>query len=337
MKCDFHMHTIFSDGKVWPTTRVDEAWRTGLDAIAITDHVESQHHKGDVSTNRNRSFEIAEPQGRLFDVLVIRGAEITKKLPPGHLNAIFLTDANPVEKPDFRQAIKAAIDQKAFVFWNHPSHEHPQKKSEWFPEHTELYEKGWMHGIEVVNGMTYYPEAHAWCLEKKLTMMCNSDIHEPLTLYGEGKPGDHRPMTLVLVKEKTPEALKEALFARRTLVYMGNMLIGEEPYLRPIYEASVSPVRSGLTLKGKDRALLQIRNRSEISFELEAVGEPAEVSAPKSLTLHRERVSLCEVRAKAPGQTGTKKLSLPYVVKNLLIAPGKGLPVNVEFEAAFTP
>ena len=40
--CDFHMHTVFSDGRVWPTVRVDEAWREGLDAIAITDHLEYQ-------------------------------------------------------------------------------------------------------------------------------------------------------------------------------------------------------------------------------------------------------------------------------------------------------
>jgi len=39
LKCDFHMHTVFSDGDVWPTVRVDEALRDGLDAIAITDHL----------------------------------------------------------------------------------------------------------------------------------------------------------------------------------------------------------------------------------------------------------------------------------------------------------
>ena len=32
LKCDFHMHTVFSDGLVWPTVRVDEAYREGLDA-----------------------------------------------------------------------------------------------------------------------------------------------------------------------------------------------------------------------------------------------------------------------------------------------------------------
>jgi len=25
LKCDFHMHTVYSDGLVWPTVRVDEA------------------------------------------------------------------------------------------------------------------------------------------------------------------------------------------------------------------------------------------------------------------------------------------------------------------------
>ena len=40
LKGDFHLHTVFSDGDVWPTVRVSEAWRDGLDVIAITDHNE---------------------------------------------------------------------------------------------------------------------------------------------------------------------------------------------------------------------------------------------------------------------------------------------------------
>ena len=30
LKCDFHIHTIFSDGIVWPSLRVQEAWEEGL-------------------------------------------------------------------------------------------------------------------------------------------------------------------------------------------------------------------------------------------------------------------------------------------------------------------
>ena len=39
LKCDFHIHTVFSDGQEWPSMRVNEAWNDGLDAIAITDHI----------------------------------------------------------------------------------------------------------------------------------------------------------------------------------------------------------------------------------------------------------------------------------------------------------
>ena len=39
---DFHQHTVFSDGLVWPTIRVDEAVRDGLDAISLTEHLEYQ-------------------------------------------------------------------------------------------------------------------------------------------------------------------------------------------------------------------------------------------------------------------------------------------------------
>ena len=45
LKGDMHMHTIFSDASVWPTTRVDEAVMEGLDFLCITDHVDGRLHK----------------------------------------------------------------------------------------------------------------------------------------------------------------------------------------------------------------------------------------------------------------------------------------------------
>jgi hypothetical protein len=40
LKANFHLHTVFSDGNVWPTVHVQEAWRDGLDVIALTEHAE---------------------------------------------------------------------------------------------------------------------------------------------------------------------------------------------------------------------------------------------------------------------------------------------------------
>lgn len=48
LKCDFHQHTVFSNGSVWPNIRVQEAVKDGLDAISITDHLEYQPHEDDI-------------------------------------------------------------------------------------------------------------------------------------------------------------------------------------------------------------------------------------------------------------------------------------------------
>ncbi|HDR51185.1 MAG TPA: histidinol-phosphatase, partial [Mariniphaga anaerophila] len=117
LKCDFHMHTVFSDGTVWPTVRVEEAWREGLDAISITDHIEYRPHSKDVVSDHNRSFEIAEPLAKSLNILLIRGAEITRSMPPGHLNALFIRNANLLEREDVFDALREARDQGAFIFW----------------------------------------------------------------------------------------------------------------------------------------------------------------------------------------------------------------------------
>jgi hypothetical protein len=114
------------------------------------------------------------------------------------------------------------------------------------------------------------------------------------------------------------------------------MLIGEEQYLQPVFQSSVSVVNPSVSIQGKERAYLQIRNRSEINLELQVATQPNDVSVPSTLTLRRDSVNLCQLRSKTLGQDWRKKVAIPCVVKNLLVAPGKGLPVTIEFEVAFT-
>jgi hypothetical protein len=77
-----------------------------------------------------------------------------------------------------------------------------------------MYENKWLHGMEVANGSTYYPQAHQWCLDKNLTMIGSSDIHEPAVDVAY-TPQQHRTVTLVLAKERSVEAIREAVFAGR--------------------------------------------------------------------------------------------------------------------------
>lgn len=337
LKCDFHIHTVFSDGLVWPSVRAEEAWREGLDGVAITDHIEYQPHKSDLSTNHNRSFEIASAAGEELGLVMVKGSEITRKMPPGHLNAIFLTNSESLAQTDWRDSTRIAHEQGAFIFWNHPGWE-PQLKSNtvaWYDEHTWLLEQGFLQGIEVVNGRDYYPEAHRWAIEKKLTMMSNSDIHQPLNLDYHVHDGDHRPITLVFAKNRTREGIKEALFARRTAVYSANRLIGDEQFLKPIFENSIRFNQTTLTLKGTKQVILQVSNSSDVDYELERVGDSSDIKVPKSLIVAARKTVLFEISAKSGAPKGEKKTELTYVVTNLLVGPNQPLVVRLPLVVNF--
>ena len=337
LACDFHMHTVFSDGNVWPTIRAQEAWRQGLHAFSITDHLEYLPHKDDVKVDYNRSYEIARPGAEAVHLTIIRGAEITRDMPPGHFNAIFLKDAALLRRDLWRESFKAAVDQQAFIFWNHPGWrgQQPDGVARWYEEHTELLEKGWLHGIEVVNEKEYYPEAHRWCLEKKLTMLGNSDIHAPIQMEYELDRGEHRPMTLVFALENSEKAIKEALFARRTVVYFGNTLIGEEVYLRPIFDRSIEIEINDIRITGKGSAYIGIRNHSQIDFELVAEGTNDDLTYPDQLRLWGGRTTLCSISAKSNQIRGQKEETLNFTVKNLKITPESGLPVALTLQVNY--
>ncbi|UCE07610.1 MAG: histidinol-phosphatase [bacterium] len=338
LKCDFHMHSVFSDGSVWPTVRVEEAWREGLDAISITDHIEYLSHKTDIPlTDHNRSYEIAKTRADELGLILIKGAEITRDMPPGHFNAIFLNDINPLDIEDWRDAFKAANEQGAFVFWNHPGWRQVDEIPIWYDEHTELFENKVFRGIEIVNHYSYYSKAFQWALDKKLTLIGNSDVHSPIHVTFDLAHGQHRPITLVFAKEKSEPAIKEALLARRTAVYFNKLLMGEEKFLKPIFKGSIEILNLNVSIKGSGRANIQIHNQSDLIFELVSEKEIEEVSIPEGIKLYPDRTMLFQIKGKSKSLSGKKKFSIPFVVENLLIDPDKGLPVTLDIEINFIP
>ncbi len=319
LKCDFHMHTVFSDGNVWPTVRVDEAWREGLDAIAISDHIEYQPHKNDIPTNHARPYEIAASKAKDMNILLIRACEITRDTPPGHYNALFVKDIPALEIKDFLTQMKAANEQGAFVFWNHPGWKQKANESYWFDIHKTLVDGKLIQGIEPFNGGQYYKDAHTWAGQYNLTLIGNSDEHSPFDPPTENH-ANHRTMTLVFAKDRSLDGIHEALKAGRTAVWAGNQIAGKVEFLKALFEASVEfcPVfhRSGTT------ASLEVRNKSDVPFELGRKGSKSLILESNSTTILRPTVDK---------ETG--KADLKYEVKNLLIEPGKGLPITVIISA----
>ena len=108
-------------------------------------------------------------------VLLVQAAEITRDMPPGHFNALFIKNDSLLTIKDPLKAIEEAAKQNAFILWNHPGWKAQQPDTTlWWEKHTELFENDLMHGIEVFNSRSYYPEALDWANEKELTMFGNT-------------------------------------------------------------------------------------------------------------------------------------------------------------------
>jgi len=334
LKCDLHMHTVFSDGNVWPTIRVDEAWREGLDVIAISDHIEYHPYQDDIPVKFGRVYEIAKPRAEMYGLIIIQAAEITRQMPPGHFNCLFLKDVAALDQPDFWDAINEASRQDAFIFWNHPGWRQEDEIPIWYDDHTKLYDQGLMHGMEVVNGRSYYPLALEWCVEKDITMIGNTDVHAPIGMDYDLSMGDQRTITLVYATDRTEAAVKEALIDGRTVVYSGEMLIGKEDLLKPLFNHSIELVNNDLDFSSGGTFYIQIANKSEIPFNLVSTGQPEDVEYPEEITLHAERTVIMPVRLSKKATNDAGGIKLTYVVKNLLINIDTGLPVELFIKGA---
>ena len=292
---DLHTHSVFSDGVVWPIIRVQESERDGLALLAVTEHLEYQPWQEDIPhPDRNRSYVVAAEYAAESEseVIVVNGAEITRSMPPGHVNAVFISDANallvkssgadymarlrpstPEEQAASEReawlAIEAANGQNAFVFWNHPNWpaQRPDGVAKLTDMHRELIADGLLHGIEVANGDFYSAESLQIALDNDLAILGVSDVHYLIDWDYTPHAGGHRTATLVFAEERTAESIKEALHANRTVAWFGNWLIGREDALMPLLEASL---RLTKVERSPGDKLIDIRlsNLSDAAFDL---------------------------------------------------------------------
>jgi len=299
LKCDFHMHTVFSDGHVWPDVRVQEAWQEGLDAISITDHVEYHPHSKDVAVDHNRPYEISKEAAARSNILFVKGTEITRSTPPGHFNALFIGDAsdyiahNRGNEMD-KEAVSKAAEQNAFIFWNHPGWKvnSIEGSYEWIDFVDELYNERMLHGIEVFNGFGFHKKALDWCIDKGLTVIGTSDMHNLIEHGYDLNDIVHRSMTLVFAEDRTLDALREALEAGRTVAWASKYLAGKEELLSKLFYASVSIApshysRTRTNNEGEETVTnsYEISNNSDLYFELElksGIGTENIVLSPRS-------------------------------------------------------
>lgn len=295
-KADLHTHTIYSDGSVTPTWRVREAWRDGLDIIAITDHLEvrryektilnhlrkynpdGEPHKyvyagsakvpvndDPVMSDFNVSYEEAEKAAKKYPVHVIKAIEISRTKATGSdYNALFVKDIEKIYDKDHFQVLRNAKKQGCLVVHNHPVIRRVEATMTEFEE--AAMAEGLFDGIEIVNGNTLYPPIMRRAVENNLFMVAASDAHHPISSI-DFEEGIYRTMTLIFAKENNEKGIKEALKARRTLGYCGGHIMGEENLLRDFFNASISVALMSENSKGA--RTYAITNNSSIAYKLQ--------------------------------------------------------------------
>lgn len=284
-KADLHTHTMFSDGRVTPEWRVDEAWMDGLDVVAITDHIENRPYvvripkyldgvevkvekEKDIAVDLNASVKLAQVQAKKLNMLLVPGSEISRPYKTvGHLNALFTTDNNVIPAKDPLQALRNAKAQGAIVQFNHPGTGRTSLDLTEFE--INAYKEGLIDGIEIFNNNGFYPKAIDRALEKGLFMSANSDVHvtTDIAYAGACLP---RNMTLILAKEKTLDAMKEALLSHRTIAYAFDQMAGEESLLQALFNACVTA--EFVRVDSKGRNVFNLTNMSSLPFAVSIGG-----------------------------------------------------------------
>ncbi|MBR5105264.1 MAG: hypothetical protein IKU93_02385 [Alistipes sp.] len=257
LKGEFHIHTIFSDGSVWPETRVREAAWEGLDILAITDHIDTRSRRwvknGIISPDcdRNTPYKLVKKLADREGLLLINGGELSRRRPSGHTNVLFVKDNNKIvaeaEKFDDDNAkateagLKEARKQGAFIMWNHPHWEkYTPNETVIGPVQKKFLKAGLYDAIEVYNTECgYSPECHDWCLKHNLAIVGCSDSHAPMFYEVDYLGGKHRVVTLVFAKEKSVESVREAMDERRTAIFAEGMVYGREQELKPLFDACI--------------------------------------------------------------------------------------------------
>ena len=299
-KADLHTHTIFSDGHLSMEARLREAWQNGLDVMAVTEHLEYRKHekmlveylgnympkgtkakaysfvskghpaKGEIMVNLNYPVELAKQIAPNYDITIIPGIEVTRKPCDvySHFNALFTTDNNTIYDPDPMQSLRNAKSQGALVMHNHPGWTRTDMTPSKFDK--AAYKEGLIDGIEVMNGVEFYPKAIDRAWKYNFFVSANTDVHYPIAERYDNY-GEFRNMTLIFAKDKSLASLREAIDARRTLAYSFGTLAGNEELLRKFFFASVSVRRIADNAKGRKQLVLT--NNSSVKWIIALEGQ----------------------------------------------------------------
>jgi hypothetical protein len=195
----------------------------------------------------------------------------------------------------------------------------------WWSPIATAYSDKLFQGIEVVNGASYYEEAHPWLDQHSLAIIGNSDIHAAAVA------GDVRTQNLIFARERTLPSVREALEARRTAVWQGKSLYGGAELLASLWRAYVKTPAQVRPAPGSRNIALQLENISALPFDLRLIEAPAWLQV-RNVTVGGLQTAIVQMNLTPKAPAGSQRVRLRWEVANATIAAGKRLEVPMEFE-----
>ena len=167
---------------------------------------------------------------------------------PGHMNAVFVKDANallpraglnPVDAA--REELKAAVFQGAFTVWIHPylSVQQPAGVAVLDPVHAEFIQQGLLRGSEVAAGADMSDEAFRIALDHDLAIPGTSAVHGLIDWESDLAGGGHRTATLVLTTSPTADGVKAALRAGEAVAVYNDNRLGRPANVEGVVRSSI--------------------------------------------------------------------------------------------------
>lgn len=291
LRCDFHTHTVISDGRLTARERVEESKRLGYDVIAITDH------------GSTLAYRSAKAAGDELGVLVLRGLESGVQ---GKEHYVILgvdgtyrprdshrwSEAEGGQTVFYREEMDQVRRHGGLIIWAHP-HVGLREPTLWG------IQEGIIRGVELKNdvvgegwnttkshGTDWYPDAFQWALEHDLAVLACTDAH--------GARRSDPAVTLVLASGRTERDVMDAIRDRRTIAWFDGMLWGRRDTLEQLAGAMVQGKLSGGSLMLKNLGPVALRGvvegRDGPSFELPAYGEVSLPAASGRVTVRWENI-----------------------------------------------
>jgi hypothetical protein len=195
--CDFHAHTVHSDGSLGIAELAALAVDAGLDVLAVTDHNTTSHHPH------------LQAIGDRYGITLLPGQEVTTDR--GHANAF-----GPIPWVDFRRPAQEWVEQVerdgGILSINHPlgadcAWHQPLSTR---PRHAELWHSGWFDRTWSA------PMAWSSAWRPDVIPLGGSDFHSP-----EGGHPLAAPVTWVAAATPSVSDIMAGIRAGRTAISAG--------------------------------------------------------------------------------------------------------------------